>query len=403
MNSSREGASSARSVKLLTGGVIMTIATYGLLSSYQSVVLNHVVESYHLTGGGQGIMSSFINIGAVAAFLVSPLMQGRIKKTTMMLLGASILVLSFFLLGAGRALAALIFASLLTGIGFGWVDANCNAEMVDLHHDDSAKYLGFLHGGFGVGALIAPILIASLLTLVSWHTVSYLLAGLIGLAAIVFFLLLSNAKKGLPAVVAEPKLTFAGVKAFLFHRRNALMLLATMLYAISQAGFLVWIVRYMTLQYNAESLGSVALSLYWLFGTISRVFAPKLKVRPLVLILVGVVLTFMFQVAGVLSGSAVVMCIAGAAIGLVSGHCVPMILSVANAENPGNSSLIASSFLISIYATNSISPLLMGALASWTSLNTMMLAPAMSAALAAIVVGILLRDERRKHTAAQAA
>ncbi|NTU77648.1 MAG: hypothetical protein HGA90_07565 [Alphaproteobacteria bacterium] len=237
----------------------------------------------------------------------------------------------------------------------------------------------------------------------SWHTVSYLLAGLIGLAAIVFFLLLSNAKKGLPAVVAEPKLTFAGVKTFLFHRRNALMLLATMLYAISQAGFLVWIVRYMTLQYNAESLGSVALSLYWLFGTISRVFAPKLKVRPLVLILIGVALTFMFQVTGVLSGSAVVMCIAGAAIGLVSGHCVPMILSVANAENPGNSSLIASSFLISIYATNSISPLLMGALASWTSLNTMMLAPAMSAALSAIVVGILLRDERRKHTAAQAA
>ena len=32
---------------------------------------------------------------------------------------------------------------------------------------------------------------------------------------------------------------------------------------------------------------------------------------------------------------------------------MPMILSVASAENPGNSSLIASSFLISIYATNS--------------------------------------------------
>ena len=397
MESSNNGASTARSVRLLTGGVIMTIATYGLLSSYQSVVLNNVVEFYHLSGGGQGIMSSFINIGAVAAFFSAPMLQGRIKKTTMLLLGACILVLSFFLLGAGRALASLIFASLLTGVGFGWVDANCNAVMVDLHHDDSAKYLGFLHGGFGVGALIAPILIASLLTLVSWHTVSYLLAGLIGLAAVVFFLLRSNAKRGLPAVVAEPKLTFAGVKAFLFHRRNALMLLATMLYAISQAGFLVWIVRYMTLQYDAESLGSVALSLYWLFGTISRFLAPKLKVRPLVLFLVGVALTFVFQVAGVLSGSAVVMCVAGAAIGLVSGHCVPMILSVSNAENPGNSSLIASSFLISIYATNSISPLLMGALASWTSLNTMMLAPAISAALAAIVVLVLLRDERNKH------
>jgi len=292
--------------------------------------------------------------------------------------------------------------SLLTGVGFGWVDANCNAVIVDLHHDDSAKFLGFLHGGFGVGALIAPILITALLAFIDWHGVSYLLAAILAVAALVFFVLLNAAKKGVPAPVAEPRLNFAGVKSFLFHRRNALMLVSTMLYAISQAGFLVWIVRYMTLQYTAEPLGSVALSLYWVFGTISRVFAPRLKIRPLVLFLLGVVLTFVFQVVGVLSGSAVVMCVAGAAIGLVSGHCVPMILSVANAENPGNSSLIASSFLISIYATNSVSPLLMGALASWTSLNIMMLAPAVSAALAAIVVVILLRDER-KALVAQAA
>lgn len=394
--------SSARSVRLLTAGVIMIIATYGLLSNYQSAVLNSVVESYRLTGGMQGIMSSLINIGAVAAFLIAPMLQGRVKKTTMLLLGASILVVSFFLLGAGRALAELIVASVLTGLGFGWVDANCNATMVDLHHQDSAKYLGFLHGGFGVGGLLAPLLISALLSAMSWHTVSYLMGALIAVAAVVFLLLLLSAKKGVPAPEKEQRLTFAAVKAFLVHRKNAMMLLATMLYAASQAGFLVWIVRYMTLQYNAESLGSVALSLYWVFGTISRVFAPRLKIRPLVLFLLGVVFTCVFQAIGVLSGSAVVMCIAGAAIGLVSGHCVPMILSVASAENPGSSSLIASSFLISIYATNSVSPVFLGALASWTSLNTMMLAPAVCAALAAVVVLFLLKMDAKKNAAALA-
>lgn len=320
MKSPGHSASSARSVRLLAIGVIIIIGTYGLLNSYQGVVLNSVVESYRLTGGAQGIMSSLINIGAVAAFLIAPLLQGRIKKTSLLLLGAGIIVLSFFLLGAGRVVAALVFASLLTGVGFGWVDANCNAVMVDLHHDDSAKFLGLLHGSFGVGALIAPILITALLAVIDWHAVSYLLGAILAVSAIAFFLLLTAAKKGVPAPVPEPKLTFAGVKSFLIHRRNALMLVTTMLYAVSQAGFLVWIVRYMTLQYNAESLGSVALSLYWVFGTISRVFAPKLKIRPLVLFLIGIALTFMFQLVGVLSGSAVVMCVAGAAIGLVSGH-----------------------------------------------------------------------------------
>ena len=402
MKSPSAGDSSARSVRLLTFGVIMIIATYGMLSNYQSAVLNSVVESYHLVGGMQGIMSSLINIGAVAAFLIAPMLQGRMKKTTMLLLGASILVLSFFLLGAGRVLAQLVVASLLTGLGFGWVDANCNATMVDLHHHDSAKFLGFLHGGYGVGGLLAPLLIGALLSSVSWHTVSYLMAGLIALAAVVFFLLLTAAKKGVPAPEKEQRLTFAAAKTFLLHRKNALMLLATMLYAASQAAFSVWIVRYMTLQYNAESLGSIALSLYWVFGTISRVFAPRLKIRPLVLFLIGVVLTCVFQAVGVLSGSAVIMCIAGAAIGLFSGHCVPMILSVASAENPGNSSLIASSFLISIYATNSVSPVFLGALASWTNLNTMMLAPAIFAALAAVVVLFLLKMDAKKNAAVTA-
>ena len=397
MHSSREGDSSARSVRLLTAGVIMIIAVYGLLSNYQSVVLNSVVESYHLTGGGQGLMSSLINIGAVAAFLSAPFLQGRVKKTTLLLIGASILVVSFSLLGAGSTLIWLVVASLLTGVGFGWLDTSCNAEMVDLHRDNSATFLGFLHGGFGVGGLIAPILISALLAAMSWHTVSFLMGGLIALAAAALLVLVISAKKGTPAAQKEPKLTIAGVKEFLFQRKNALMLLAIMLYAVSQAGFLVWIVRYMTLQYNAESLGSVALSLYWVFGTLSRIFAPRLKIRPLVLFLLGVILTCVFQTIGVLSGSAVVMCIAGAAIGLVSGHCVPMILSVASTDNPGHSSLITSSFLVSIYATNSVSPLLMGVLASWTNLNIMMLAPAVSAALSALVAARILLDERKTH------
>ena len=393
MESPREGASAARSVRYITAGVLLIISTYGLLSNYQSAVLNSVVESFRLTGGAQGIMSALINLGAVIAFLTAPFLQGRVKKTTVLLIGTGILVVSFFLLGSVRALVGLIAASLLVGVGFGWVDANCNATMVDLHHDDSAKYLGFLHGGFGVGGLIAPLLIGSLLAVVSWHTVSYLMSALIALAAIVFSVLLTSAKKGVPAPEKEQPLTRAGIKAFLFQKKNALMLLATMLYAVTQAGFLVWIVRSMTLQYQAESLGSIALSLYWVFGTLSRFFAPRLRIRPLVLFLLGVALTGVFQAIGVLSGSAVVMCIMGALIGLVSGHCVPMMLSIASRENPGQSSLVASSFLVSIYATNSLSPLLMGALASWTSLNVMMLAPAASAVLAVAVTLLLLRHD----------
>lgn len=402
MFSSRDGVSSARSVRLLTAGILMIFVSYGLMSNYQSVVLNSVVDSYHLAGGAQGIMSSLINIGAVAAFFITPMLQGRIKKTTTLLLGAGLLVVSFFLLGAGRTIAALIAASLLTGIGFGWVDSNSNAVMVDLHRDNSAKFLGLLHGSFGVGGLVAPIFISALLAIVNWHTVSYLISALVLLAGITFLLLFFAAKKGVPAPKPEQKLTSGAVKAFLFRRKNILMLLSIMLYSITQNGLLIWIVRYMTLQYNAESLGSIALSLYWIFGTLSRFFAPRLRMRPLIVFLLGLILAGVCQAIGVLSGSAVVMCVMCGLNGLVSGHCVPMLLSEASLDNPGSSSLVSSSFLLSICATNIVSPLLMGALASWASLNVMMLAPAASAAVASVIVLSILRDERREAAAALA-
>ena len=144
-----------RSIRLLTGGTLLLITVFGLLNNYQSVVMNRVVETYGLIGGAQGIMSSMINIGSIAAFLSAPALQGRLKKTSMLLIACLLLVVSFFMLGSARVYAAMLAGSLLAGVGFGWVDSNCNALMVDLHPFDSSRKLGLLHGGAGLGSGLA--------------------------------------------------------------------------------------------------------------------------------------------------------------------------------------------------------------------------------------------------------
>ena len=199
--------SSARSVSFLTAGIVLIIGIYGLLSNYQSVVLNSVVESFHLVGGAQGIMSSFISIGRGRGISDRTAPAGQTEKNNRAAhrLGHPRL----FLLPPrhGRAhWLRLIAASLLTGLGFGWVDANCNAVMVDLHHDKSAKYLGMLHGGFGVGGLIAPLLIGALLSVVNWHAVSFLMSLIIALAGFVFLALIAAARKGVPEPAKEQPL-----------------------------------------------------------------------------------------------------------------------------------------------------------------------------------------------------
>ena len=392
-----------RSIRLLTGGTLLLITVFGLLNNYQSVVMNRVVETYGLIGGAQGIMSSMINIGSIAAFLSAPALQGRLKKTSMLLIACLLLVVSFFMLGSARVYAAMLAGSLLAGVGFGWVDSNCNALMVDLHPFDSSRKLGLLHGGFGVGGLAAPLVITALFAATDWHGVSYVLCALIAAAGIVFLLLTARAAKGAPAAKPEQKLTFSAVKEFLLRRKNALMLLTAMLYAATQSGLVIWIVRYMTLQYGAETLGSAALSIYWISATLSRFFAPYVPMRPLKLFLLGTAVSSVLLIVGVLSGSAVVMCVMVGGIGLVSGHCIPMLISEASASEPGNSALVASSFLVSMCLVRVIIPVFMGFLAAKINLAFMMLSPAVFGVLATLVCVVILLGERRQKTPVPAA
>jgi MFS family permease len=402
MNTSEPISAQTRAKRTMSFGILMLIGVFGLTNSFQSVVMNRVVDTYQLTGGAQGIMSSMINLGSILAFFAAPMLQGRIKKTSMLIAACLLLAASFFLLGGTQVFAAMIAASILAGLGFGWLDTNCNAVMVDLHPEDSASYLGLLHGGFGVGSLISPLLITALFAVITWRGVSFVMGAVVAVTAVAFLAILARSKRTTPASAPEQPLTFAATRAFLTKRKNVLMLVSGMLYAITQSGLLIWLVRYMTLQYGAETLGSTALSIYWVCATLSRFFAPRIPMRPLKLFVLGALLSCVFQTVGVLSGSPVVMCVMVGIIGLVTGHCVPMLLSEIARGQQGNSALAASATLVSMCFMRILVPVGMGAIAGAVNISVAMLTPAVSGALAGILALVVLRLEKRETVVAEA-
>ena len=396
MNTSSPTSAQNRAQRTMSFGILMLIGVFGLTNSFQSVVMNRVVDAYQLTGGAQGIMSSMINLGSILAFFAAPMLQGRLKKTSMLIIACLLLAASFFLLGGTQVFAAMIVASILAGLGFGWLDTNCNAVMVDLHPENSASYLGLLHGGFGVGSLISPLLITALFAVITWRGVSFVMGAVVAVTGVAFLAILSRSQRNTPASAPEQPLTFAATRSFLTKRKNVLMLISGMLYAITQSGLLIWLVRYMTLQYGAETLGSTALSIYWVCATLSRFFAPRLPMRPLKLFVLGALLSCVFQTVGVLSGSPIVMCVMVGIIGLVTGHCVPMLLSEITRGQQGNSALAASATLVSMCFMRILVPVGMGAIAGAVNISVAMLTPAVSGALAGILALVVLRHEKRE-------
>lgn len=394
MNLSDGSAIARRSRAGLTAGIVLMITLYGFANAFSSVVMNRVVETYSLTGGAQGVMSSMINLGCIVAYFVVPALQGRIRKTTVLGIAGALIALSFFALGGTSSYLGMIAVCILLGVGFGWTDTYCNSAMVDLHENDSASRLGLLHGGFGVGSLLSPLAITALLAVITWQQISLLMGGLTLAVGLVFVAIVVVFSRGGQPVTTERRLSGVTLKAYLLRRRSILILLAGFLYAATQAGLTVWLVRYMTLRYQAEALGSTALSIYWVCATVSRFFAPRIPLRPIKLFLIGILISCAFQIVGVLSGSAAIMCVMVGLIGLVTGMCIPMLVAENAVGQAGNTSLATSALLVTMCFSRILIPVVMGALSDEISVSAAMLTPALTGALAGVFGWMTLRTDR---------
>ena len=385
-----QSAMDAAKRKRLTAGILVLIAVYGLTNNFQSVAMNRVVDSFHLTGGSQGIMSSMINVGCMLAMLTAPLLQGRVRKAALLITAALLQTLAFLGLGVTSSYGSMILVSILLGLGFGWLDTSCNSAMVDAHPQNSSFFLGLLHGAFGVGSLISPLLVTALLAALVWQKVSLVMGACCLAGGLVYLFIAPFSFKSDISVKREQPLGAKDILAFLSRKKNLLLLVAGVLYAATQTALTVWLVRYMTLRFQAETLGATALSVYWICATISRFTAPRIRMRPLKLFFWGALLSCLFQAVGVLSGSGVLMCVMVGGVGLVSGQCIPMILGECTAGYEGMTSLPTSVMLFTMCLARILIPVIMGAVCDGVSITAAMLLPVITGLLAALsALGVL--------------
>jgi MFS family permease len=258
--------------------------------------------------------------------------------------------------------------------------------MLDAHPHDSPKYLGILHGCFGIGGLAAPLVISAMLTAATWRGV-YFSFGVSLLAAfiVVFFIYRSSSgagKESAPAP-AEAKLTRADISDYLGHGRNWILICCSIMAFTTQTGIIVWIMRYLAVRFGDDSLGSLSISLYWVFLTINRFLAPRLPVKPMKLFTVGSALFAAAMFIGIALDSPAALCAAIAVGGMTSGHLIPVLISECAAGYEGKSTLTTSVVTLSMCASRIATPLLMAYLTAAASPVAGMLTVPVSGALAA--------------------
>lgn len=381
----QQAISGRRAAGGLTAAALISIFSYALVNTLPSVIVNEVVDAFSLTGTSQGLMSSMINLGLMLALVTTPLIQGRVGKLTMLLLAGVLQGVMLAVGGSATGFALYLVACVLIGMGCGWTDSYANSCIVDVHKADGPKFLGFLHGLFGIGSLLTPLLVRWLLGVSDWRGVHYALAGFAGLSMCAVLALALRTKRlgGVPATEEQP-LRLRDVTDYLKRKRNLLMLVAGMLGSATQNALLVWIVRYMTVRFDAAALGTVSITVYWICATVNRFCVSGIRMKPLRLFVLGCGLGAVFICGGVAANSAVAMCVASGAFGLVTGHFMPVMLSECAIGYEGKTTMTTSVMLFAMSVVRIFVPLAMAFLSTSISFVAGMLLPAAIALLAAL-------------------
>ena len=395
-----ESRSNSRVIRIITIAILSALFAYGFVGSISNVLVNEIIDAFSLTGTAQGLSASLMNMGSLIALFVTPLLQGRIRKTKMIVLSGLLQVAALCVAGSAAGFILFATANAVTGIGCGWLDTYANSCIVDLHPQNSTRYLGWLHGLFGVGSLIAPLAIRWILGWSSWRGVYFAFAGVMLLSVgCIAFTSRKVENTGALSNTQESRLTFKEVGAYLTVKRNVLLLLTTVMTNMVQTGLTCWIARYMFLAYGEVALGATCLTLFWIAATASRFVMPRLKLRPLTIVMVGAFCATVLLSGGILSGSATVMCVAVCLCGFVTGPFMPMLIAECATGYQGKTTLTTSLMMIVGGVARLAVPLLTASVTSAVSATAGMLVPAVFAVLAGVLSLAALRTTTTTPTA----
>ena len=387
-----ESRSNSRVIRIITIAILSALFAYGFVGSISNVLVNEIIDAFSLTGTAQGLSASLMNMGSLIALFVTPLLQGRIRKTKMIVLSGLLQVAALCVAGSAAGFILFATANAVTGIGCGWLDTYANSCIVDLHPQNSTRYLGWLHGLFGVGSLIAPLAIRWILGWSNWRGVYFAFAGVMLLSVgCIAFTSRKVENTGALSNTQESRLTLKEVGAYLTVKRNVLLLLTTVMTNMVQTGLTCWIARYMFLAYGEVALGATCLTLFWIAATASRFVMPRLKLRPRTIVMVGALCATVLLSGGILSGSATVMCVAVCLCGFVTGPFMPMLIAECATGYQGKTTLTTSLMMIVGGVARLAMPLLTASVTSAVSAIAGMLVPAAFAVLAGVLSLAALR------------
>ena len=363
--------------------------TLPLLAQHTGVAL--AVAGWAFTSGATGFMLGV----AIAGVMI-----GRIGPKYVLMSGLAIMACTGIVTPWTHLFLLLLAAQFVAGIGFGFLDVSINIIVTLSFEDTLGETLNNVHSSYGIGALLAPLVLSLALQVAHEAMWAYLTGSLMGLAGI--FLLVRQHIPSIPRRNEASQQQDAAASTTVF-RQVLLWLMALQmgLYVGAEVGFSSWIVTAVSQSALISLvLAAPSATAFWTGMTIGRLLGAQalkrgiMSEKQLLYLSIlgggigGLIVAAFVRYIGVSFGVSLL-------VGLFFGPIFPGVMAMASRWFVHTLGTVSSVMLISAGAAGMILPVLMGFLISDIGFSWVMAIPALVCLAIVVPFSLALGKQHR--------
>ncbi len=389
--------------------ILMTLGlayiALGMLGALPEVSLIRLASNTHVSLEVAGSMFTISAIGGILGNVLSGFFIRSIKPKYLLMLGLFFLGSGSITIALTSSFPVLLLGQMVVGLAFGFIDISLNTMATLAFQETLSSDLNTIHGLFGLGALLGPLILAFDLQFFKSLELSYFVGA--GVAAITILLVLGQQLPELARQatnVQQKRAANRGLWKVLRQRFLWLMVLQLSISSAAQMGFRSWIVTAVS-QSAAISLAQAApVATAFFLGMTAGQFGGAQVLRRgwmseaslLYAALVGG--TFWSVIVALFPGQLLVSYVASALVGCFYGPLYPSIMAIASRRFVHAIGPVSSILISSTDATSMIVPAAMGLLIPALGINWVMAIPALCCAFVFLPMMLANRAQPEAQT-----
>ncbi len=354
----------SRRIRFLTAFYILEVV-YSISQTMLGPMIPQIQNAYGISAADTGMLTLFQGLGGIAAGVVTFFLSDRYNKIGLMNLVFLLYTAMLFVAHAAPPYTILLCAFFIVGLGTKSFDALVNANVSEICNPARrGMFLSILHACFGVGALVAPLIVSVLLNRASsigetFMTIFFLAFGAWAVCMAIQRSGLRLRNEG-GATAASPE---KSLRQLIVSKVVILVAFLGFLFVGYAMAVSMWLPSFMMLEHGLSKVNAaIIVSLLWCGVIIGRIFfswlSVKYPVRPILL-------------AGNAAGAAILFAafavdiphvygIAYLAAGFCMSATMPLAYAFAGKLFPGNMGGVSSMIVLMSCVGQALLPFLCG-------------------------------------------